>query len=187
MEIGNTETFRRLNIIYGRNYSGKTTLSRIFKCIEDTSLHKNYPDCGFSITLSDRTVLTNLKMQSSYKIRVYNSDFVKENLDWLHNDDGTIKPFTILGAKNVELDKQIKEIELKLGNIDEKTGLIYDHDHKYILSQTQFNDLNTKRNSLEEKLRIRANNKIKVDINYLLQQPPRKHTVFQTLKMIYRI
>lgn len=36
-EIGNTETFRRLNIIYGRNYSGKTTLSRIFKCIEDES------------------------------------------------------------------------------------------------------------------------------------------------------
>jgi wobble nucleotide-excising tRNase len=32
--IGRNISFKRLNIIYGRNYSGKTTLSRIFRCIE---------------------------------------------------------------------------------------------------------------------------------------------------------
>lgn len=177
-EIGNNGTFRRLNIIYGRNYSGKTTLSRMFKCVEDCSLHKNYNGCDFSITLSDGTVLTSLHLQSSYKVRVYNTDFINENLNWLHNEDGTIKPFTILGAKNVELDKQIKEIELKLGNVEEKTGLLYDYNEKTILSQTQLKDLNTKRNSLEEKLRNRANNKIKVDSNlFIVTASKRTYTI----------
>ncbi|MFR0679264.1 AAA family ATPase, partial [Dysgonomonas mossii] len=27
------DVFKKVNIIYGRNYSGKTTLSRIFRCV----------------------------------------------------------------------------------------------------------------------------------------------------------
>jgi len=181
-EIGSTETFRRLNVIYGRNYSGKTTLSRIFKCIEDFSLHKNYTDCGFSITLSDGTVLTNLQIRSNYKVRVYNTDFVKENLNWLHNDDGTIRPFTILGSKNIELDKQIIQIELKLGNIDEKKGLFYENYQKTIVSQIQLKDLNTKCNSLEDKLRNRANDKIKVDSNLFIVTPSKRTYTITDIK-----
>lgn len=30
----NPQDFKRLNILYGRNYSGKTTLSRIFRALE---------------------------------------------------------------------------------------------------------------------------------------------------------
>ena len=29
----NVQDFKRLNILYGRNYSGKTTLSRIFRAL----------------------------------------------------------------------------------------------------------------------------------------------------------
>ncbi len=180
--IGNTETFRRLNVIYGRNYSGKTTLSRIFKCIEDFSLHKNYTDCVFSITLSDGTVLTNLQMRSNYKVRVYNTDFVKENLNWLHNDDGTIRPFTILGSKNIDLDKQITQIELKLGNVDEKKGLFYENYQNTILCQTQLKDLNGKRNSLEDKLRNRANDRIKVDSNLFIVTPSKRTYTITDIK-----
>ena len=112
--VGKNEIFKRLNIIYGRNYSGKTTLARILKCIEDNRLHINYEYCNFQITFSNEVVITpdNLSdVGNDFKIRVYNTDFVKENLSWLHNDDGTIEPFTILGAKNVEIDKKIREID----------------------------------------------------------------------------
>ncbi len=34
----------RVNIIYGRNYSGKTTLSRIFDSVGQGELHKDYQD-----------------------------------------------------------------------------------------------------------------------------------------------
>lgn len=33
--------FKRVNLIYGRNYSGKTTLSRIFRCIESNQYLNN--------------------------------------------------------------------------------------------------------------------------------------------------
>ncbi len=41
--IGNNpeDIFKRVNIVYGRNYSGKTTLSRIMKCIETKTLQFN--------------------------------------------------------------------------------------------------------------------------------------------------
>jgi len=35
--------FKRFNVLYGRNYSGKTMLSRIFRCFEKKSLHPDFP------------------------------------------------------------------------------------------------------------------------------------------------
>lgn len=128
-EIGKNETFKRVNIIYGRNYSGKTTLSRILKSVEDNQLNPKYNDGRFQIFFENNHVATENNLDSEiqdYKIRVYNTDFVKENLSWLHNEDGSINPFTILGAKNVELDKKIKEIEQTLGSVESQKGLLYD-------------------------------------------------------------
>ena len=129
-EVGKQEVFRRLNIIYGRNYSGKTTLSRILKCVEDKQLHEKYLDSKFSIDFQNGKSISQSNINEDvqeYKIRVYNSDFVRENLSWLHNEDGTINPFTILGAKNVEIDNKIKEIEVLLGSFEEgkESGLLY--------------------------------------------------------------
>ena len=127
-EVGKQEIFRRLNIIYGRNYSGKTTLSRILKCVEDKQLHEKYLDAKFSIDFENGKSISQSSINEDaqeYKIRVYNSDFVKKNLSWLHNEDGTINPFTILGAKNVEIDNKIKEIDNKLGSVEEEKGLLY--------------------------------------------------------------
>lgn len=39
---GTVIEFAKLNILYGRNYSGKTTLSRIFRAIETKRLPQNY-------------------------------------------------------------------------------------------------------------------------------------------------
>lgn len=160
--IGRTETFRRLNIIYGRNYSGKTTLSRIFKCIEDQCLHKNYGSGSFTISLADSTQLTPHTFNTDFIFRVYNSDFVRENLSWLHNEDGSIKPFTILGAKNVELEKKLEEVRQKLGNADESQGLLFSlSEEERQLEQARSRHYK-KYSVLEEKLRSRANDKIKV-------------------------
>lgn len=157
--IGKNEDFRRLNIIYGRNYSGKTTLSRIFKCLEDKTLHNNYADGIFAITFFDGKSILQSDLDAldiDYKIRVYNTDFVRENLSWLHNDDGTIKPFTILGAKNVEIDKKIKELEDKLGNEEGKEGVIPESIAKTKEYDEKKKDYEKRKNELDNKLRAKA-------------------------------
>ena len=129
-EIGKQEAFRRVNIIYGRNYSGKTTLSRILKCIEDKAIHEKYLDARFNIEFSNKKTISQNNISedlTDYNIRVYNSDFVKKHLSWLHNEDGTINPFTILGAKNVEIDNKIKAIDEQLGRDRKSTRLNSSH------------------------------------------------------------
>lgn len=157
--IGPTETFRLVNIIYGRNYSGKTTLSRIFKSIEDGKLHENFSDCNFTVTINGGTIITQNNLESfgtDKKVRVYNTDFVNENLSWLHNVDGSIKPFTILGAKNVELDRKITELETTLGNTEDNIGLL----GELAEAIKNFDDskiaLDNKQTDLDGKLRTKA-------------------------------
>lgn len=124
--------FGQVNIIYGRNYSGKTTLSRIFDSVSLGKLHDDYLDGEFEL-VDD----TGKKIHGSggaitvdagldWQVRVYNSDYVRRNLGWLSNEEaGEIKSFTLLGSGNVEAQKAIDEIDEKLGSIDEKKGLLY--------------------------------------------------------------
>jgi wobble nucleotide-excising tRNase len=157
--IGKDNGFKTVNILYGRNYSGKTTLSRIFRCIEKGEIHRHYPDAKFSLSLSDNRSLSQSNLNSvpdDIKIRVYNTDFVKDNLSWLHNDDGTIKPFTLLGSINVELDKKIKDIEENLGKEDEKKGLLFELSEKAAAHKQKQSSFNTKEESLNKQLTDKA-------------------------------
>ena len=43
----NVAEFKDINIIYGRNYSGKTTLSRIFRSLEKGQLNEKIPKRNF--------------------------------------------------------------------------------------------------------------------------------------------
>jgi wobble nucleotide-excising tRNase len=170
-ELGKDETFRRLNIIYGRNYSGKTTLARIFKCMEDSLMHKHYLDCSFAITLDNGKIIRPSNLEEfgkEFKLRVYSTDFVKENLSWLHDDDGNIKPFTILGSKNVELDKQITSIDEQLGSIEKQNGLVYELAQATKSAEDIRRKVDGRGVALQEKLRKRANEKIKMDSNLFM-------------------
>jgi wobble nucleotide-excising tRNase len=156
-EIGKQEQFRRVNIIYGRNYSGKTTLSRILKCIEDKKIHDNYSDAKFQIKLRSGHSISEAHLDSNdINIRVYNSDFVKENLSWLHNDDGTIKPFTILGAKNVEIENKIKEIDEQLGSIEQEKGLLFQQQQSEQNYKRKKQQSDNKENNLNNALTAKA-------------------------------
>jgi wobble nucleotide-excising tRNase len=157
--VGSKELFRNLNIIYGRNYSGKTTLARIFKSLQDGLIHRNYTESKFKVTFSDGKEITQdniLTLDPDFKIRVYNTDFVNENLSWLHNEDGSIKPFTILGAKNIELDKKIKFIDEQLGSVEEKKGLLFTYESETQIFDTKKEKLKQNNKSLNDKLREKA-------------------------------
>ena len=181
-DISKTDTFKRLNIIYGRNYSGKTTLSRVFKCIEDSCIHKNYVNCEFEIKLTDGKIINHQNLCIDHTIRVYNSDFSKENLSWLYNDDGTIKPFTILGAKNISIEQKVKDIEYELGSIEEKRGVIYELEEKKNQCDLTRHAFSARSSLLEDKLRRKANDDIKLDSNLFVPSSSKKNYTISDIK-----
>jgi wobble nucleotide-excising tRNase len=150
--------FKKVNVIYGRNYSGKTTLSRIFRCVENGQIHEKYADADFSISLgSENLTQDNLDtVPKDVKVRVYNTDFVKANLSWLHRDDGNIESFALLG--NVELDSEIKEIEKKLvgDSGDDRNSLHFKLTEKHATHTQKQNVVTAKKEVLDELLRDKA-------------------------------
>lgn len=101
--------FRTFNLIYGWNYSGKTTLSRVFRCIEKGKLHDDYLTAIFE--MENANVKYNNTFALKPNIRVFNFDFVKENLKW---DADNIEPIFLLGAENIELQTELKQKETDL-------------------------------------------------------------------------
>ena len=164
----NVKTFQRLNILYGRNYSGKTTLSRIFRALETGKLPSNYSGSSFTVT-GDQGAVTSAGLQNhGYDVRVYNRDFVVENLNFLINQDvgGEIKTFAIVGDRNKEIDDAIVAIEAKLGSIESKTGLRFDLEQKRKDRDRSKTIHTTTLSALEGKLRTHAADRIKKNLQY---------------------
>ncbi len=105
--------FKTFNLIYGWNYSGKTTLSRVFRCLEKGNLHDDYLTATFE--LENATVKYDNTFAVKPNIRVFNSDFVKENLKW---DADNIEPIFLLGAENIELQTELKQKETDLAKAE---------------------------------------------------------------------
>lgn len=177
-EIGSDpdkDIFKKVNIIYGRNYSGKTTLSRIFRCVETKKLHKDYHDAKFILSTNDGTIINESDLTYSKNIRVYNTDFVKDNLSWLHNEDGEILPFTLLGGDNTVIESKIKDIENELGVLDSETGsykegtLYFQKDKKKSEKENDKRTWDQLKNNLESRLTQKANKEIKANSNYVKQ------------------
>lgn len=117
--------FEKINILYGRNYSGKTTLSRIFRSLETGQLPENYDDPQYELIDENGNKIDQNKLADfSSPVRVFNEDFIKSNLKFLIDPTGEIAPFAILGNTNGTLVDEIKELTKEIGSSEEpKTGL----------------------------------------------------------------
>jgi len=114
----NIPNFRQYNLIYGWNYSGKTTLSRIFRCVELKELHSDFQDAEFElIDDKDNKITQGSLDNSSYQFRVFNTDFVEENLHW---DSQEAEPIFILGKEDIELQKQIELIKKEIAELNDE-------------------------------------------------------------------
>ncbi len=164
----NVKAFQRLNILYGRNYSGKTTLSRIFRALETRKLPLNYVGSSFTVS-GDKGLVTAADLFThNYDVRVYNRDFVTDNLGFLVNQDigGEIKTFAIVGEQNKEIDDAINAIEAKLGSVEAKVGLRFDLEAKRKERDRTKSAHIAASSGLDEKLRTHAADKIKKNREY---------------------
>lgn len=165
--------FQKENIIYGRNYSGKTTLSRIIRSLETKNISEKYENPTFEIELYGNSKINQSNYTSnSLNVRVFNEDFIKENLSFIIDPNGKINPFAILG-ENTEIQPKIDALSKELGNKEEdkETGLyknLKDLKNSVISKQNEYDTIKRNLdNQLTNKAReIKANNGKYGDINY---------------------
>lgn len=167
---GNALTFKKINILYGRNYSGKTTLSRIIRALENGEISDKYDsDKSFDVIVDGTSVTQDNPTNHTKTIRVFNEDFVRDNLSFPYNDDGNISSFAVLGEDNNTIQTQIDNINNELGkNVEgeEKTGLYKDQevkDSEYKNANDAYKDANTR---LENQLRSKATEDRQHSIKY---------------------
>lgn len=157
-EGNNIAEFKKINILYGRNYSGKTTLSRIFRALETGFISDKYNSPEFQLSLEGGNNITQNSLGSHGQlVRVFNEDFVRDNLRFIIDDEQTINSFAILGEDNAKLEEQIEQHEAELGSEEERSGLLGDllsAQEKYKEAKISHDDRSS---GLEGKLRDKAN------------------------------
>ena len=155
---GSPLLFDKLNIIYGRNYSGKTTLSRIARALETRTLPSKYECPRFELLLDNKQMINQSSLANhNLDVRVFNEDFVRTKLRFLIDPDSEIAPFAILGG-NVEVENAIKELETELGSnrAGQETGLYKQRNSEKSTAQTAIAAFNSANDALEKKLSNKA-------------------------------
>lgn len=168
---GNVLDFKTINIIYGRNYSGKTTLSRIVRALETGSISDKYSNPEFNVVFDDGTSINQKQLDKcNYDIRVFNEDFVRENLSFLMdtNNDGEIKSFAILGDDNAKIQSEIDSIKISLGSNEEgnESGLYKEKIEKTKAFQDAETNYTDAKQRLENKLSAKASTDRDIAIKY---------------------
>ncbi|MBK1833047.1 AAA family ATPase [Roseibacillus ishigakijimensis] len=156
---GQPQCFQHINVIYGRNYSGKTTLSRLLRALETQFLSEKFEGREFEIVFDDGSVTTHENFNAYVgKIRVFNEDFVRDNLRFINNPDEAVEPFALIGDDNVAIQEQIEAIEAEIGSNEEgqETGLFAKLKLKRAAKTQATNSHQTAQNTLESQLRTKA-------------------------------
>lgn len=159
---GAVQNFVDINIIYGRNYSGKTTLSRIARALETRTLSDKYGAPSFQLKFADNSDVTLAALTTHDKnIRVFNEDFIRDNLRFITNPDDSIEPFAILGDDNNKIEKEIEALEAELGSSIEgqESGLFADKKQAAVAYSNAFASHKQSNDSLEKQLGDKATNK----------------------------
>jgi len=116
--------FKKFNLIYGWNRSGKTTISRVFascekKCTFDNDKFKQYPENGeFEIKTDDGTTVKNTDIATNVlPIKIFNQDFIDDHISF--NPIEPCKPIFYQNKEDFESEKKLKQLKLDkitLGN-----------------------------------------------------------------------
>lgn len=129
------QEFKRYNFIYGWNYSGKTTLSRLFRSLELKQKHQDYQNFEFEIKTDNINLTEKDIALNNLLIRVFNEEFIEENFRWNDNNH-RISPILILGKETIKLKNDLQEKE-KLKSEKEGEKKNKDDDKKRLENELQ--------------------------------------------------
>ena len=118
--------FKQYNLIYGWNGSGKSTLSRLFSSLNGKNIAEIYNGFKTSICVDETVYAENQFPISTESIKVFNDDFIKENIDW----DGILKSILLLDEKNIEEMKSYNLLKNELYGDGSAVGILKEIENK---------------------------------------------------------
>ena len=100
--------FKDYNLIYGWNGSGKTILSNIFRDLENNRI--SVTDSSFEVETENGMISSEAlgTSTSPASIRVFNREFVIENV---FTSSGDVAPIFVLGEDSIEKQKEIERLK----------------------------------------------------------------------------
>jgi len=111
------DDFNQFNLVYGWNYSGKTTLSRAFQCLEDGSLHGDFTGGAFRFSKGDGTTVHSTFVGPRPTVLVFNRHFVQRNFRDGSDMTGA-NVIAVLGEVNQALKDRLADLETRLSRVD---------------------------------------------------------------------
>lgn len=153
--------FGKVNIIYGRNYAGKTTLSRLFCYLGSGQSPRHYDTCKFELEEGyqgqrGRALTEANAGETDRAICVFNSDYIRENLGFFFDPEAKNHSFTILGQQNLENEKKIQEIKERLSPSSGEDGLEVKRDEARRKLEEAKKDSDVAKRQLDRKLKAEA-------------------------------
>lgn len=132
--------FQKINVFFGYNGCGKTTLSRTLCCLEkkeiiDELKTEDIETPTFSIEIKDKTYNQN-DLDNELKIKVFNQDYVSKNINY-----DNLTGILIAGEESQDKQNKIVELTKKKENLRGQSEAQGKNKEKL---QNEINDLNLK-------------------------------------------
>ena len=105
--------FADFNLIYGWNYSGKTTLSRIFDALGKPDLIPQLK-CTFEVEDGEGTVFRSENITGPQDCRVFNRDFIERNFRQEHNAPAVF----IVGDDAAKIRDRISTLKARRASVE---------------------------------------------------------------------
>lgn len=129
---GAIDDFKKKNLVYGWNYSGKTTLSKLFQVLEFKDKNRCFSGAEIELTVNDGTTKTfnqNTLNTFPFSVKVFNSEYIKRIFTWDEPKTGFSPISFYLGDTAGDLKEKIKKLE----TINERITLLRENKYKPII------------------------------------------------------
>lgn len=114
------DEFKKYNLIYGWNGSGKSTFARLIKTFENGEISASHVDSKFRMETEKGEFSERDFKDYDTPIFVFNDEFIQENIDW----DNTVEKILLVSDQKINERKKLsylqldqKEFRTKINNI----------------------------------------------------------------------
>lgn len=130
---GAIDDFKKKNLVYGWNYSGKTTLSKLFQVLEFRDKNRCFSGSEIEITTNDSTTTKTYNQDNlntfPFTVKVFNSEYIKRIFTWDEPKAGFNPISFYLGDTAGNLKDKIEKLE----TINERLTILRESKYKPII------------------------------------------------------